>query len=314
MKLRWCVPLCWLAVACGDSSSGDDVTADAGDRRSRAGGPTASRCVTRRCGRRGSRDARLLGPRSAPAIAAPADAAIAALDAAAHARRLARRNSTCLLGLAHLWRLAEPLPDETMAPAVQLTSANAARDHLRQAYALCPTDHRIPAWLGPILVRFGRTLGDQAQIDEGLAILEAGVAAYPSFVLFSKLLVFADYPRDAPEFQQALDAVVANADACAAAPADPACLDHPRAAHNREGGVVFFGDALAKAGRRAEAEAIYRAALAEPGYGTWDHQGVLADRLATLDARIAAYATPDPSDDPVAAWAAPNQCALCHTD
>lgn len=238
--------------------------------------------------------------------------AIAALDAAVAAHP-DEEELHLLLGLAHLWRLAEPLPDET-SPGAQLPSAIAARDHLRQAYALCPTDHRIPAWLGPILVRFGRTLGDQAQIDEGLAILEAGVAAYPSFVLFSKLLVFADYPRDAPEFQQALDAVVANADACAAAPADPACLDHPRAAHNREGGVVFFGDALAKAGRRAEAEAIYRAALAEPGYGTWDHQGVLADRLATLDARIAAYATPDPSDDPVAAWAAPNQCALCHTD
>lgn len=218
-----------------------------------------------------------------------------------------------LLGLGHLWRLAEPLPSET-GPLEQLPSAIAARDHLRRAYELCPTDHRIPAWLGPVLIRFGRTLGDQAQIDEGFAILDQGIAAYPSFVLFSKLLVHADAPRDAPEFQQALDAVVANGDACNLTPGDPACLDHPRAAHNREGGLIFFGDALAKGGRRDQALAIYQAALTEPGYATWDYQAVLTERIDTLDARIAAFGTSSTSDDPESAWSAPNQCALCHTD
>ena len=56
------------------------------------------------------------------------------------------------------------------------------------------------------------------------------------------------------------------------------------------------------------------AGLREPAYATWDYQTLLTERLATLDARIAAYTTPDTADDPVAAWAATNQCAMCHTD
>ncbi len=217
-----------------------------------------------------------------------------------------------LLGLGQLWTLAEPLPGEEQ-PSAQLPVALGARDHLRRAYRLCPTDYRIPAWLGPVLVRFGRTLNNQPMIDEGLAVLDEGVAAYPSFVLFSRLLVFADYPRDAPEYQQALDAVVANRAACTATPADPACTDHSRAAHNREGASVFMGDALAKGGRKADAALAYRAAMAEPAYAGWGFQSLLAARLSTLDARIAAFATPDPADDPPVAWAVTEQCALCHT-
>ena len=217
-----------------------------------------------------------------------------------------------LLGLAQLWTLAEPLPGEDQ-PAMQLPHALGARDHLRRAYQLCPTDHRIAAWLGPVLVRFGRALNDQPMIDEGLAVLDVGIAAYPSFVLFSRLLVFADYPRDAPEFQHALDAVVANRAACTATPGDPACTDHARAAHNREGASIFMGDALAKGGRRADAEAAYAAAMDEPAYGSWAYQSVLTTRLATLDARIAAFATPEVADDPPVAWAVTEQCAMCHT-
>lgn len=217
-----------------------------------------------------------------------------------------------LLGLANLWTLAEPLPGED-APAAQLPAALAARDNLRRAYELCPTDHRIAAWLGPVLVRFGRTLNDQATIDEGMAVLDQGIAAYPSFVLFSKLLVFADEPRDSADYQQALDAVVANRDACAATPADPACTDHARAAHNREGAAVFMGDALAKAGRKADALAAYRAAMDEPGYGDWRFQATLTDRVSTIDARVAAYGTASTADDPPVAWAAADQCAMCHT-
>ena len=62
-------------------------------------------------------------------------------------------------------------------------------------------------------MRFGRTLNDQDMVDEGLRVLDQGIAAYPSFVLFSKLLVYAESPRDAPEFQQSLTAVVDNFDA-----------------------------------------------------------------------------------------------------
>lgn len=238
-------------------------------------------------------------------------AAIDALDAATKATP-GEEELELLLGLGHLWRLAEPLAGED-APLTQLGDAVAARDHLKTAYQLCPTDHRIPAWLGPILVRFGRNLNDMAMVEEGLMVLDQGIAAYPSFVLFSKLLVYADAPREDPDFQNALDAVLANVDACAATPNDPACTNMI-VPHNREGGILFLGDVLTKALKRDEAEAAYTGGMAEPGFATWSYQSELTDRLDNLDARIELYSNASTDDDPIAAWGQANQCALCHTE
>ena len=215
-----------------------------------------------------------------------------------------------LLGLAHLWRLAEPLPGEDSLLS-QLGDATAARDHLRRAYQLCPTDHRIAAWLGPVLIQFGRQLNDMDQINEGLLVLDQGIAAYPSFVLFSKLLVYADSPRESPEFKTAFDAVVANVGACEQTPNDPACTNLT-VPHNREGGGLFMGDAFTKALKRDEAQAAYNGITNGPDFATWSFQSIATDRLQNLDARIALYANTSPTDDPAAAWTANNQCALCH--
>jgi len=234
---------------------------------------------------------------------------IAALDAAVKATPNEEKLHL-FLGLAHLWRLAEPLPGED-APAMQAPSAIGARDHLERAYELCPTDHRIAAWLGPVLVRFGRALNDQPTIDRGLAVLDRGIAHYPSFVLFSKLLVFADLPHDAPDFVKAVDAVFQNVHACGATPADPACTN-ATVPHNAEGAGLFLGDALAKGGHRAEAEAAYRAAAEGPAFASWSFQAELSARTANLDDRIARLRNTDPADDPAVAWQSTTQCMVCH--
>lgn len=214
------------------------------------------------------------------------------------------------LGLAHLWRLAEPLTGETELN-VQVESAVGARDHLEKAYSLCPTDHRIPAWLGPILVRFGRAVNNQATIDRGLAVLDQGIANYPSFVLFSKLLVFADFPRDSSEYQQAIDAIAANIDACSAGPLDPACSNRT-VPHNLEGGGLFLGDAMAKAGRRDAALSAYSSAASGPDFAGWRYQAEVNARVTELDTRVALFANADTADDPKSAWQADRQCGFCH--
>lgn len=214
------------------------------------------------------------------------------------------------LGLAQLWRLAEPLPTETDV-GTQANAAIGARDHLQKAYDLCPTDHRIAAWLGPVLVRFGRALNDQATVDKGLAVLDQGIAHYPSFVLFSKLLVFADLPYDAPEFVKAVDAVFENIDACGKTPSDPACTN-ATVPHNAEGAGLFLGDALAKGGHRAEADKAYRDTTLGPAFASWSFQADLSARTANLDDRIAKLRNSDPADDPPVAWQATTQCVYCH--
>lgn len=234
-------------------------------------------------------------------------AAIDALDAAV--KELPQEEELhLLLGLAYLWRLAEPLPGEDMG-TTQLNAAIGARDHLKIAKQLCPTDARIAAWLGPIQVQMGRRLNDQKTINEGLAILDEGIAAYPSFVLFSKLLVYADYPRTSPEFQQALAAVLANIDACDALPGDPACTNLT-VAHNGEGAALFLGDVMSKGGLRTEALAAYMGAMTGAGWGSYMYKDTIIERLQNLDARMMAY---ESGNDPASAWTATNQCALCHT-
>lgn len=223
-----------------------------------------------------------------------------------------------LLGLASLWRVAEPLSVESLDPFLSLETIQVAQRELERAYAMCPTDHRIPAWLGPIKIRMGRMLEDDALVKEGFAVLNKGIEHYPGFVLFSKLLVYADLPASDPEFMKAIDAVRENAVYCGSVASglsrDPACNNHPHAAHNIEGSAVFLGDMYAKAQDRAAALAAYQSAKAVPTWSSWDYRELLDERISKLDERISKLATPDTNDDLEPAWASQIQCSLCHRD
>jgi tetratricopeptide (TPR) repeat protein len=218
-----------------------------------------------------------------------------------------------LLGLAHLWRLAEPLESEKTDVGVTVMSAQRAQAELERAYRLCPTDHRIPAWLGPVLINGGRAMGNAQLVADGFAVLQKGIDAYPSFVLFSKLLAYANEPASSQDFQKALEAVNANIDYCTASPADPACTNSFQAAHNIEGSMVFLGDVYAKAGKKSQALGFYNQAKSASTFGTWQWRSLLEERIGTLDARVAAHATPATTDDLPVAWNAAFQCSICHT-
>jgi hypothetical protein len=219
-----------------------------------------------------------------------------------------------LLGLAYLWRLAEPLPEEAGDLSVVVDAATNARAALERAYTLCPTDHRIPAWLGPILVNTGRSLGDDDLVVEGLAVLQQGIDHYPSFVLFSKLLVFADQPADSSDFQLALAAVEENAGECSSTANDPACINTPVVWHNVEGAAVFMGDVLAKAGKKDQALAAYEGAMASSDWATWDWQAELTARIDSIDQRIETFADANPDNDALSACQQLDQCSLCHRE
>jgi tetratricopeptide (TPR) repeat protein len=216
------------------------------------------------------------------------------------------------------WLSTSSYGAESLDPFVALQAVEAAESELERAYALCPTDHRIPAWLGPIKIRMGRMLEDSAVVDEGFKVLEQGIQHYPGFVLFSKLLVYADLPASDPEFRKALDAVRENAKYCGTVAtglsSDPACHDHPHASHNIEGSAVFLGDMYAKAQDRAAALAAYESAEAVPSWDSWDYRELLEQRIKTLDTRMAAELSPDTSDDVEEAWASQIQCSLCHRE
>ena len=221
-----------------------------------------------------------------------------------------------LLGLANLWRVAEPLASEASDQSGMIQAALAAQSNLQTAITLCPTDYRIDAWLAPVLVQEGQALGAQSTIDQGMQDLQQGIDHYPSFVLFSKLLVYADRPASDPDFQQALQAVQDDLGACGnpATSPDPACRDTPHAAHNIEGAAVFLGDVYAKAGRKTDALGMYNGAKTGPAYASWAFKDLLDQRIATIDARIAAAgASADGGASGVDnVWGSTIQCTICH--
>ena len=234
-------------------------------------------------------------------------------DLEAAAASLPNEEELALLnGLAHLWRLAEPLESEKGDVGVTVQSAARAQAELQRAYELCPTDHRIPAWLGPVLINGGRAMGNAQLVADGFAILQRGIDHYPAFVLFSKLLAYANEPASSEDFQKALAAVNDNIHYCTTSPNDPACTNTFQAAHNFEGSMVFLGDVYAKAQRRAEALGFYNQAKGASTYGAWQWKSLIEDRIATIDARVTAYGTPATSDDHPAAWNAAWQCSVCH--
>jgi len=220
-----------------------------------------------------------------------------------------------LLALANLWRVAEPLPSEAGDLVGLQQAALAAQSGLQKAIMLCPTDYRIDAWLSVLLVAEGRALGSQSTMDQGLQALATGIAHYPSFVDFSQALIYADRAPADPDFQKALQGAQASVDACAkpSASLDPACNDTPHAAHDVEGAAVFFGDLYAKAGMKSQALDYYDGAKSGPGWDSWAFQSLLEQRIATIDARIAAASADGGAASAVQnVWDSTVQCAICH--
>lgn len=245
------------------------------------------------------------------------EAVITALKAAAKAKP-SEEEFELLLGLASLWRVAEPDPLESLNVLLTLDTITTAQSSLERAYELCATDHRLAAWLGPIKIRMGRMMEDPDLVDAGFAVLDKGVEHYPGFVLFSRFLVYADLPATDPEFKNAVEAVRSNAVYCGTVEtglfSDPACHNHPRASHNIEGAAVFLGDMYAKAQDRTAALDAYGMAKKTDTWSSWDYQALLEQRISTLTERMKAASTPSTSDDLEPAWASQIQCSLCHRE
>lgn len=231
-----------------------------------------------------------------------------------------------LHGLASLWVVAEPLPEEDGDMGLQALHAMNARSSLEIAWDLCPGDYRITAWLGPILINTGRFMQDEAMIEQGLAILDEGIENYPEFVLFSKLLTYADEDVDSPEFQNAFDAVRDNTSACGGDEVssdedvvidsnfeDPACSNHFRAAHNVEGSALFVGDVYLKAGDYETASRVYTQGLDTIDAQNWRYRSLLEERLADLETFRQEAPERNNKDGRGWIWRSQVQCAVCHS-
>lgn len=231
---------------------------------------------------------------------------------------------------AHLWRLGEFERDPSQGLVVQVESSMAAIESFTAAKALAPEDYRIPCWLGLTQINTGTALGDDDMIAQGRAEVDSAVDNFPEFSLFCRMLEYENAAYDAPEFQQAVDAVWDTLDLCFGEMVDRAAPDlspyldqqtaegpkrvcwnlTPKALHNWQGFMIHAGDIIAKSGDVDAATVLYEDAdLLD--WDSWQHQDLIDDRLADVAARAASYADEDPMNDaPIGSGT--YSCTMCH--
>ena len=95
-----------------------------------------------------------------------------------------------LLAHASRWRVADGHGLQDLL--LMLSSVETAEREFARAYALCPTDHRITAWLGPVKIILGNLLGDSQRLQDGKRLLSEGIGALPNvcYVLECALLLW----------------------------------------------------------------------------------------------------------------------------
>ena len=261
-----------------------------------------------------------------------AAARAAALDAAAEADPSHGRLSFDR-ALAHTWHVAEWGRDPSQDPAALQAEVMSLLPLFQTAAENNPDDDRVGCFLGLQLIQAGRFIGDDSLVQQGVAVLDQAVAAWPEFNYFCVGLAYDQLPASDPDFALAVDAAYATMDVCYGEAIDRdapdlgpyldqvtdqgikrACWNDPIAPHNVEGFYLWMGDILVKQGRVGAARVAYDNVKLAPEYPDWPYRSLLQERLsADLDAKAALYQDADPANDPPFAGNEANRgCAVCH--
>jgi len=236
-------------------------------------------------------------------------------------------------GLAHLWHVAEARRDPMPDGAALQAEAMALPGQFAFAQEKAPNDPRVGCFLGTALVSAGQATQNPALEQQGLAVLDRAVAAYPEFNLFCKSLAYEPLPASHPDFVKAVDALYEALDACFGEKVDRQNPDVTRylgqathegrkrvcwnswiAPHNAEGFFLYFGDLLVKQGKVDVAKVVYGNAKKIAEYESWPYKSILTERLGSdLATKSALYRDADPKNDPpVGGASADRNCAYCH--
>lgn len=244
------------------------------------------------------------------------------MDLLARATKRSRQDgrSPFLLGMLHLYRFGTLIGRPQDADATARAEIEAAMAAFERAEPLLwdrateTGDSRVPGFVAAARYNFGLVTGDDAGKQRGLDDLRNAIAINPFFNVFD-LIAVAQNPPASEEFQLAFDEMAAyleDPDTLGCVTEEPEiCNNAGLAPSNLMGSLVLFGDLYAKAGDQAQATLWYSlAAASEAG---WAWEGLAADRLATVGARIAAYGDPDPATHPLVIGAFAENCVVCHS-
>jgi hypothetical protein len=237
--------------------------------------------------------------------------------------------SRFLLGMMHLYRFGQMTSDYRTASDAAKAEIDAANKDFAAALPLlwdgATGDSRVPGFAAAARYVQGVVRGDAALVAQGLAELDASVAANPLFNLFDLVGVVAPVvtPTD-PLYAKVIETVdfALDADNRTCVNDQPEiCGNDGMAPHNFEGALVLFGDLYGKGlvlddpSFLRGARNLYNLGNAFAQVNDWNpaFKAIAADRVATADQRDALFRTADPADDPLLIGQGPGEaCATCH--
>ncbi len=212
-----------------------------------------------------------------------------------------------LLGLLHLWVLAEG----PGADALVLEHALLGDYHFSRYAKLNPSDHRLASWHVPIqltLAAVEKTPGKQA------ALMSEFQAAYdrdPAFHSVSLAMQSFHRPTDSAQFRNGRELLRRAHEQCAHAQ-NPDCMNKPRWPHNVQGFSLLRADYALRAGDLKEAEALLRNAPREPGWASFPFKVEVEKRLGDLRGYATRLANGDPATPMVTDPGSGIGCQVCH--
>jgi hypothetical protein len=236
------------------------------------------------------------------------------------------------VGWLHIWRLAESSRLTKPDPLIT-DDAILARRYFQEAVALNPTEARYLGFLGATQLTEASIHHDQKLQREGWFNLQAGIAAWPEFNLFTAGYVMSNQPADSERFQQGLAWQWQTLDECAGAKvnrADPdfhaamalatttgpkrACWNSWIAPHNFEGFFLNMGDMLVKSGDWQTARKVYANARLSPTYASWAYSSVLDQRIEQAQGNVADFSRAAGADRSASKmmFGSDYACMACH--
>ncbi|MEL7058801.1 MAG: hypothetical protein AAGN46_02125 [Acidobacteriota bacterium] len=238
---------------------------------------------------RGERSPEILRPLAQAWAMAPADA-----------------RTNLLLGLAHLWLVAES--DRTEARIIEHLLL--ADSYLVRAARLDPSNGRMASWIAPTRIALAQLEGDEEAAAAALESLREAYADDPNFHSFTLAMLAFGAPRDSPRFAEGLKALRTVAGSTCHDD-DPSCRNTPRWPHNREAYLTFTADFELKAGHPERAVQLLELAMEMPGAEDWPYRSEASYRLDAAPQLAALYADDDPLNDPPSLIET-HACTACH--
>lgn len=204
------------------------------------------------------------------------------------------------IGFTHAWALSErirlPKPSANV-----IDHATLANKYFKEAMQLDPSDIRLKGFHGDFLMSEGSIDQDQKKIVKGYLETKKVARQWPEWGDFTLSYPLSLSNKTDKRFQESIDLMWHNADACACEKVDREHLDWKKyypllntdlteknrracwntwiAPHNLEGFFIHFGDILIKSGDLKKGLMMYQNAKSVPEYESYPYKEVVELRI-----------------------------------